>query len=386
MATLAIIAANVVVTLAIRSDPEAAIVAYGVIPDRLRPGALFTANFIHDGFVHLSINMILLYIFGRDVERAIGKLEFLLFYVGACFAASLVHIAIVFATLPPFYATRAIVGASGAVAAVLGVYAVRFHRSTFRISGAAIPSLLVIMCWLVLQVLFGVLGLYRDDLLGIDLKRVGYWSHLGGFAFGIALALVTNMALQGEREYRYREARRQIDEGNLLEAAQSYESLLKHDPQNPFAHAELGKLWAELEDREQSLPYYEAAIELYSSAGKERGALSAAREMRHYWPDAPVSPRVRFRLATYLEEAGHPKQAIKAFEQIAAECSDCEEGAMSLLKIGQIQLAALQDPNAASDALNRFLELCSSADPLPESNAWRRFAEDLLRRCREVTS
>lgn len=375
-ATIGIIAANLIVTLATLHNFRDAALDYGLVPAELRTGRFFTANFLHDGFLHLGMNMFLLYIFGSGLERAIGRLEFVLFYIGACFAASILHVAIVYASLPPYYMTRVVVGASGAIAGVMGLYAVRFHRKMFKLDGIEVSALFLIMCWLMLQVGMGVLALYRDDLFGLRLRYVAYWSHLGGFTFGMVVALIANMALQGEREYLITEGRRNYDHGNLLEAAQHFETLIKHDPDNAFAHAELGRLWAIMEEETQSLQYYRDAVRLYIREGREEQALATAAEMKRFWPDFTLSPAERFRLATYLEETGQTQRAITAFQEIAESSPNCDEAQMSLLKIGKLQLVSQHDPKGAIDALTGFLEI------YPESE-WRKFGEETLRQAKD---
>ena len=376
--TIGIIIVNVIVMIFSYHHLNATVINYGLIPSELSFPRMLNANFIHAGLVHLSINMFLLYLFGRHVERAMGKLEFLLFYLGACFAASLLHILIVVGTLPPYYATRAVVGASGAVSGVMGIYAVRFHRKIFNFGGLELPALFVVMSWLGIQLGMGVLGLYRDDILGMDLKRVGYWSHLGGFGFGFIVAILSSMALKGEREYLIEEAEQNYDLGNLLEAIQNYESLLKYDPVNAFAHAELGRFWAILEEEDQSIPFYKTAIELYLSQGKDEEAIEKAEEMKRFWFTAKIDAPIRLRLASYLEESGQHKPAIEAFQDIVRECAHSPEAQMALLKVGHLQLCSLGDPTSAISTLEEF------QSQYPNSE-WTSFAEEILTRAKAVS-
>ncbi len=377
--TLGIIGLNVLVYLAIHGDftPGYPDInpwrLYGLVPSHLRVGKMLTSNFVHAGIGHLLVNMTILYIFGRDVERAMGKLEYALFYIGACFASSIMHAAMVIAALPVYYADQPVVGASGAVAGVVAIYAVRYHRKAFDFFGVHIPALMVIAVWLVMQLLLALVGLYRDNFWGIGLKQVSYWSHLGGFAFGLITALAGNMALQGEREYLTGEARRLYDNGSILEATQRYEALIKCDPDNAFAHAELGRFWAILEEEDQSLPYYHMAIEWYLSQGREAEALACAEEMKRFWPNAAVSASTRFRFASYLEESGHTKEAIDSLRKLADDEPDSVEAEMALLKIGQFRLSYQGDAALALSTLEDFLSR------YPDSE-WRLFAEGVIAR------
>lgn len=385
--TLGIIAVNAIVFVTIGRDVTAAgypadvspMHVYGLIPSHLSMGKMFTSCFVHAGLAHLIINMGMLYLFGREVERAMGKLEYGIFYIGACFASSLAHAGIVLAAFPPYYASQPVVGASGAVAGVVAIYAVRYHRRILDFLGLQVPALLVILGWLILQLILGMVGLYRDSFLGLGLKQVSYWSHLGGFAFGLIVALASNMALQGEREYLIAEARRHYDSGSNLEATHYYEALTKCDPDNAFAYAELGRLWAILEEEDQSLPYYQTAIELYISQGMELEALARAEEMKRFWPGSAIPAPTRFRFASYLEESGHTLDALQRFRELAGDEPESVEAEMALLKIGRLQLSFQLDPIAARATLTDFLAR------YPRSE-WRRFAEDVLTRAQEPSA
>lgn len=376
--TVSIILINVIVYMRSPDGMETTLLSYGLVPNKLKAGQLLVSCFFHNGFFgHLLPNMLLLYLFGSQLERAMGKLEYALFYIGACFAGSILHVAVMFAARPPHDGDIPVVGASGAVAAVLGAYMIRYHRKSFNLAGMQIPALLPIVGWVALQLLLGISGLYGDFLIGINLKYVSYWSHLGGFTFGIVIALVSNMALYGEREYLTTEAQRQYDEGNLLEAAQNYESLLRYDPDNAEAHAELGRIWAILEEEDQSIPYYHCAIEFYISRGMEEEALGIAEEMKQFWPESALSAATRFRLATYLEETGETEQAVTEFQQIVRDEPESEEAQMSLLKVGQLQLSTFKSPHTAVHTLQGFLEKYPNSE-------WRRFVEETLARAQDI--
>lgn len=378
--TLGIIALNIIVYAASCDHLKTVVEDYGLVVRCFRIGSLLTASFVHASFLaHLVPNMLLLYLIGRRVERAMGRLEYLIFYLGACFAASILHTAMVLAALLPYYESVPVVGASGAIAGVMGIYAVRFHRKIINFAGVEVSALFVIMCWTVMQIVCGVLGLYKVSLYGYRLDSVSWWSHLGGFAFGVVVALLSNMALNGEREYLISEAKRQYDEGNLLESAQNYETLLKYDPDNAFAYAELGRLWAILEEEEQSLPYYHCALEFYTNHGKEEEALAIAEEMKQFWPKATVSAATLFRLASYLEEAGQSEWAIAEFQQIAKGNPESAEAQMSLLKVGQLQLSSLHNTASAIATLKGFIERYPNSE-------WYKFAEAALNRAQDIVA
>jgi membrane associated rhomboid family serine protease len=144
--------------------------------------------FLHGGFMHIGGNMLFLWIFGDNVEDRMGHLRFLLFYLLCGIFATLVHsLSAVFGLMGnPHALETSVVGASGAIAGVLGAYLVLCPHSTVRtlvlviifIFFISIPSGLLIVVWFIWQLFNGV-GSLAGPAVG-----VAYWAHIGGFALG----------------------------------------------------------------------------------------------------------------------------------------------------------------------------------------------------------
>lgn len=148
---------------------------------------LFTSMFIHGDWLHFAGNMLFLWVFGDNIEDRFGHLRYLLFCLAAGVAASWLQIATDTASQVP------IVGASGAIAGVLGAYIVLFPRSRistavifFIITVVRIPAFFLIGFWFLLQFAGGVgsLGLSAQG------ESVAYWAHIGGFVLGVLVALI----------------------------------------------------------------------------------------------------------------------------------------------------------------------------------------------------
>jgi membrane associated rhomboid family serine protease len=141
--------------------------------------AVLASMFLHAGILHLAGNMLFLWIFGNNVEDRIGPLRYLAFYVAGGVAAS----ALFFAVSPN--STTPVIGASGAIAAVMGAYLVWYPRARIRtlVLLGFIPLLFSLSArvWLVI---WFVLQFFTDRSSG-----VAWVAHVGGFAFGAALAL-----------------------------------------------------------------------------------------------------------------------------------------------------------------------------------------------------
>ena len=143
-----------------------------------------TAMFMHGGLIHLAGNMLFLWVFGNNIEDAMGRGRFVAFYVLGGLAALALQVAVEPRSAVPT------IGASGAVAAVLGGYILLYPRArvwTFIwIVVLPIPALLVLGFWFMQQLAFGYFGLTEVTAGTGESGGVAYFAHIGGFAFGLA--------------------------------------------------------------------------------------------------------------------------------------------------------------------------------------------------------
>jgi len=154
-------------------------------PDRPEiVASMFTCMFLHGGWMHLIGNMWFLWLFGNNVEDRLGGLVYLLLYLGGGLIASICHFALYPDSLTP------VIGASGAVAAILGAYAItwpwaRVHSLIFLfffITVIDVPALFVLGLWFIMQLLSGTEALRQAAATG-----VAWWAHVGGFLAGLVL-------------------------------------------------------------------------------------------------------------------------------------------------------------------------------------------------------
>jgi membrane associated rhomboid family serine protease len=143
----------------------------------------FSMMFLHGGWMHLLMNMWMLWIFGPNIEDRLGRLVFPMFYVFGGIVAMLAF------WLSDPVGRMPVIGASGAVAAVLGAYAVTFPAAKVRtllfflfILIVDLPALALLGIWFMLQVVSGMLGLW-----GLPMEPVAFWAHVGGFVAGMIL-------------------------------------------------------------------------------------------------------------------------------------------------------------------------------------------------------
>jgi len=197
-----LIAVNILVFLSyigMMDNPRALGLFYqnwAIIPARVSDGGgyetLISSIFLHGGFMHLGGNMLFLWIFGDNLEDEMGHVKFALFYLACGIGAGLIHVWAAPNSMVPT------VGASGAIAGVMGGYLLLFPKAKvdillilivfFRVF--PIPAWIMLLIWLAMQVIGGV---DADP----DTGGVAYWAHIGGFAVGLALTIPLWLRLGG---------------------------------------------------------------------------------------------------------------------------------------------------------------------------------------------
>lgn len=165
------------------------IAQYGVIPARFQWVDIFTSIFLHGGWMHLIGNMWFLWIYGDNVEDILGHAQYLIFYLLCGLAATLVHVAFNMDTRVPT------IGASGAIAGVMGAYVVKFPHSRITtlvpifvfLTTMEIPAYFILLYWFVIQFFSGVGSVGHSHL---SQGGVAWFAHIGGFLAGVVLILV----------------------------------------------------------------------------------------------------------------------------------------------------------------------------------------------------
>jgi len=197
--TVTLIVLNVVVflyQLSLGERIDAFVYQYGAIPAVILGGrtlppdmvaipatlSLFTSMFMHGGFMHIIGNMLYLWIFGNNIEDAMGHIKFILFYLISGLLASMAHLLSDMSSIIPT------VGASGAISGVLGAYLLLYPRARvhtfimlfYFIRFMYIPAGIVLGFWFLLQIVNSALSAGGGG-------GVAWWAHIGGFLAGMAL-------------------------------------------------------------------------------------------------------------------------------------------------------------------------------------------------------
>jgi membrane associated rhomboid family serine protease len=171
--------------------------AYGVIPARLEPADVVTSLFLHADILHFVSNMLFLWIFGDNVEDRLGHAGYLLFYVGCGAVGAVSQVAADPMSFVPM------IGASGAIAGVMGAYFLLYPKSRILtvvflivfLDIVEIPAVFLLGVWFLLQVAHGALS------SGAPGGGVAVWAHAGGFALGALVGVYLKFRGSADREY-----------------------------------------------------------------------------------------------------------------------------------------------------------------------------------------
>jgi membrane associated rhomboid family serine protease len=172
---------------------------FAMVPAEILQGeklyTLFTSLFLHADLFHIGGNMIYLYIFGDNIEDALGHLRFLLFYFICGLAADITHILTITPSSGLLVPT---LGASGAISGVMGAYILLYPKArietltlTFVITVVSVPAVYFLGFWFILQLLYTWLEMGGN---------VAYWAHIGGFVAGIVLGIIAKRRRKPEPE------------------------------------------------------------------------------------------------------------------------------------------------------------------------------------------
>ena len=173
---------------------------FGIVPARFHYLTVFTSMFLHGGWMHLIGNMWFLWIYGDNVEDVLGKGKYILFYLACGVAAGLVHVMLNSGSRVPT------IGASGAIAGVMGAYMAKFPHSRILtlvpififIQLIEIPAVLILAYWFILQVFSGVGEIGHSN---VSQGGVAWFDHIGGFVAGYLLVRV--MGTNDRYRHRY---------------------------------------------------------------------------------------------------------------------------------------------------------------------------------------
>lgn len=185
LARFAMVPAHLSAAAGYSAIAPAQIGAHGILPVAAQIGTILSAMFLHAGFWHVAGNMLYLYIFGAAVEYGTGSRRYLVFYFASGIAAAIAMVAMAPASRIP------VIGASGAIAGVLGAHFILYPRSRILtvlpifvfIQVIEIPGVIYLLLWFAVQLYAGIV----EGSAGAIAGGVAWWAHVGGFFFGMLI-------------------------------------------------------------------------------------------------------------------------------------------------------------------------------------------------------
>lgn len=353
-ATLALVILNVAAygaTLAIGGDPER---LYAVAFKAANPTILtaLASLFLHTGILHLLGNMIFLSVFGPPIESRLGTVRYLVAYLACGWLANLAQAAAILSFTPELAAVP-IVGASGAVSGLMGLFAVRLYFARLRFVSATVlllhgtvrptrftlPAPVGIGLWFLLSWVLLVAGAASETAVV---------AHLSGALFGALFGLVMGLLPEGRLEERLARGARYAERGEWYAALGEYESYLVARPRDPEALAHAARLLRVVHQDGKAGNRFIEAIQAWLRRGSLEPACDAYEEMRRLLgTSAVLPPAEQLRVARGFEDLGRPSEASRAYEAYGRSYPERHAAALALLRSADIERRALNNPGRA---------------------------------------
>ncbi|HSD52307.1 MAG TPA: rhomboid family intramembrane serine protease, partial [Candidatus Methylomirabilis sp.] len=333
---------------------------YGYVPADPHLGPLFTSMFIHGGWFHLIGNMLFLWLAGGALEDRWGRIFFTILYLVSGVVAALTHGVMHSQSMIP------LVGASGAIAGLMGAFLVRLAttriqfffwiyilRGTFYA-----PAYVALPLWLLQQFVMA-----RSGAAG----GVAVWAHIGGFVFGAAVAILIRLtdfetkvlapAIEKKTAWtasdRLAQALGKLDRGDTDGAITDLEGLLKARPDNIEARATLITAYTRKENLAAAGRQSANLVGAYLKARDMDGALAAMAEHGHAFPDVPLALRDMLALAANREKHQQYQEAAGLYRDAIAAWPEDALTPKALVGFGRLQHQAFKESDAALELLER---------------------------------
>lgn len=327
-----------------------------MVPRRPNLLGLLISPFVHVEATHLGVNLLTLWLFGTNLERAVRSLPFLLIYLGAAWFAGLMYWAtsISFHLYPDLAAHGAAVGSSGAIAGVLGASVVRFAQPRLRVpflTRATFPVTPLIVLWLLYTLIRAVL----TTVSGVT-EGVGHWAHFAGFVFGLGVAQLLGMQRVAREDYLIGLAQEAGEREDFTGASRAWSALLQLRPNDPQVRTALIQARLGLHDYPEARKLAREGLEALVRRQKKSEAIDSFLQYSEWIPELDLPPGVRFRVGCWLAEAGHCHPAFQALCESVREDGATTASSGALFRAGQIAWERLRDPQQARRAWEQLVQ------------------------------
>jgi membrane associated rhomboid family serine protease len=350
---------------------------WGFVPGAFNPLKIVTSMFLHGNIWHLLTNLVFLWLVGCNIEETWGWKVFGGIYLLSGISAALSHLAAFGGSLVPM------IGASGAIAGVMGAYMVRHFRIKIRffylvlviirpfLGTVSLYAGLVLPIWFLLQFLGARWG--SED--------VAYWAHIGGFAFGAGAGLALRF-LGLEKKYidpmldreqekiklspKLAQAFQMLDAGDRAGARALLQQVMNQEPQNWDAPLALARLAADDGQDDIAGRCYNRTLELSIDRGDAAGTLGTFAEIKDRNLEGRLSERIMFTVAGMLEREGQHQEAAVLYHLFIVQYPRAMVRPKALLRLHSIYQKIFQDEARAAKVLEQ-LRTEHPDFPAPES-------------------
>lgn len=309
---------------------------YGYIPARGGVFTLISSMFLHGGLFHLLFNMLFLWLCGGNIEDLWGRIVFPIFYIAGGMVATLMHAGMFPESHVP------LVGASGAIAALMGAFMIRLYNTRiyfwyffffgFRTKSGNFkaPAYVMLPLWLLQQII--------EALKASDGGGVAFWAHIGGFLFGAAVALAFKftgfeenvLAPVLERktdlvDQDYSSGSRKLREGDVDGAVMDLRKALLKNPDNALAHGELSQAYFQQGKKRAGNLELGRAVQLHLSRDDAESAIETYLEIADGNPDAVLEPEKQFEIARLMDRAEMFDEAAGVYRRLMTDLRNRKE-------------------------------------------------------------
>lgn len=345
--TYALIGANLAVFLLQVGSLEA--MPEGFVPNRPSPVGWIASIFMHAGLLHLAGNMLFLWLFCTLTEDVFGPWLMLGFYFAGNAGATLLHV-ITGTLFAPQSLSIPVVGASGAIAGIMGLSAACFLQTKVRVwyligmyfywrtNVIEIAAPVFLALWGGWEVVQGVVSTSMQATYG-GAGGVAHWAHVGGFAVGLAGALALNLRERVVYTDLVDGKRPMTNHFEAFRQAGELEQMVTRSPNNADAWYALGRAREVSGRPERSGEAYARALALFLKERRETDAVEAYAAMKEYRELPALPEAVLFLLGCALEEAGRKNDAFEVLRRVSVAGVQGPQRETALIRAAEIARA-----------------------------------------------